>query len=243
MSNHRNIEVFQTADHLDDAVAKFIIHKAAEAVRAKGRFVIAISGGNTPQRLFALLAQVPYSNQVRWDSFFVFWADERCVPLDDERNNAHMAQELWLSKVPIPPSNTYKIPSGLEPEKAARIYEDNLRFFFRGHFPSFDLILLGLGENGHTASLFPYTDSLRAASHLITTVYVAEQDMHRVTMTSFLINMATDIVFMVSGAGKAEIVNTVINGEIDTDRYPAQLIAPHTGSLYWFLDADAASML
>jgi 6-phosphogluconolactonase len=174
---------------------------------------------------------------------FIFWADERCVLLNDERNNAQMAKNILLNKIKIPASNIYRIPSDIDPSKVARIYEDNIRFFFKGHFPSFDIILLGLGENGHTASLFPYTEALHDASHLVAKVYVKEQDMYRITMTSFLINMAHNILFLVSGPGKAEIVNQILNGTSDPERYPAQLINPLSGELYWYLDKEAAEKL
>jgi 6-phosphogluconolactonase len=243
MGNKGSINIFDTEGELDTAVAQFIVKKATEAIRSKGKFSLVLSGGNTPRGLYTLLSAQIYSSLIQWESVYIFWADERCVALDDESNNAQMAKTLLLNKVNIPAVNIYRIPSDIDPTKAARIYEDNIRFFFKGQFPSFDLILLGLGENGHTASLFPYTQAQYAASRLITQVHVKEQEMYRITMTSFLINMAHHILFLVSGADKSEILDQIINGPFDADKYPAQTINPHNGDLNWYLDKAAAQSL
>ena len=243
MDNHKNINIFGTIGELNEAAAYSIIEKSNAAIKTKGKCVIALSGGDTPQKLYILLSEPPYVSLIQWEKVFVFWVDERCVPLNDERNNAHMAKILLLNKVKIPTGNIYRIPSDINTDKAAKIYEDDIRFFFKGSFPWFDIILLGLGENGHTASLFPYSEALRAASLLISHVYVKEQEMERITMTAFLINMAHSILFLISGTTKSGIVNQVINGHFDPDRYPAQMINPHIGDLYWYLDKEAAELL
>ena len=243
MTTLKHIAVFDTLGELNEASAKFILAKTEYAIKTKGKCSIALSGGNTPQQLFRLLSEPPYDSLIQWERVFVFWADERCVPLDDVRNNAYMAKTLLLDKVRIPATNIYRVPSDIDPEKAAGIYEDNIRFFFKGHVPSFDLILLGLGENGHTASLFPYTEPLHTLSRLVMPVYIEREEMHRITMTPFLINIAHHILFLVSGTNKSEITSQIINGDFDPDRYPAQMIDPLTGDLYWYLDKEAAKLL
>lgn len=243
MSTPKNVIVFDTAEKLSEAAALFISNKAAEAIKRNGRFTIALSGGNTPERLFAKLSQPPYKDSIEWGKVFVFWGDERCVALDDERNNAHKAKILLLDKINIPAGNIYRIPSDFKPDKAAHLYEDAIKHFFNGAPASIDLILLGLGGDGHTASLFPFTDVLDDTSHLIASQYVESQGMYRITMTATFINMSRDILFLVSGEDKAEILDIVINGDRDPGRYPAQIINPHSGGLYWYIDKGAAKLL
>jgi 6-phosphogluconolactonase len=161
------------------------------------------------------------------------------VPLDDERNNAHMAMTLLLDKIKIPTANICPIPVDLEPAEAAAKYEETLKVFFGKDLPSFDLILLGLGDNGHTASLFPYTSVLIETHRWIKEVHVEEQKEWRITMTVSLINQAAHIAFLVSGKEKAEILQTVLNGPYLPDQYPAQLIKPADGHLSWFTDKNA----
>jgi 6-phosphogluconolactonase len=239
--NH-NIQVFRSLDELSAATATFIIDLANKSVSSHGRFTISLSGGSTPEHLYTLLSTKPFRDNMPWKDTFIFWGDERCVPLNDKDNNAHTAMILLLDKVAIPPANINRIPVDLPPDVAAKTYEQMLKKFFGSGAPRFDLILLGLGENGHTASLFPATDVLNEKTHWVKEVYVAEQKMFRVTMTIPVINMAQNILFLVSGAGKADILKCVLSGNA-ADNYPAQLIEPVNGSLYWFVDSHAASLL
>ena len=237
------LEVFPSEEELDIAAAEYIIDRAKNTIASKGKFVIALSGGRTPQKLFELLAQPLYTNKIDWKSTYVFWGDERCVPLDDERNNAFQAKNILLDKVNIPASNIYRIPVDLPPVAAASNYERTLDNFFENNPIQFDLILLGLGENGHTASLFPGTNVIEDTSAGIRDVYVEEEKMFRITMTAPLINEAHAILFLVTGKEKAEILNKVLNVSTENKKYPAQLICPKNGNLYWFADSEAASLL
>lgn len=243
MEIKKNIQTFQTTEALFKAAAEFIIDAANRSVEAKGKFTIALSGGHTPEQLYALLAEKPFSEQMPWKNTFVFWGDERCVPLNDERNNAHMAISLLLDKVDIPSSNIHRIQSALPPAAAAIEYEKEIGQFFKKNAPAFDLVLLGLGEDGHTASLLPNTEVLHETRHLVKEVLSAEQNMFRVTMTVPLINQAKNILFLITGKQKAGILKDVLNLSKSRIYYPAQLINPVNGDLYWFADNEAAVLL
>ena len=234
------LKVFETTDLMNEAVAEFIVSLAGECIEARGKFVISLSGGNTPGKLYSLLASVSYRGRIDWQKTFVFWGDERYVPKDDERNNAHQARELLLEKIEIPAGNIYPMPVSPTPAEAAKNYEQTLNDFFGKSSSSFDLILLGLGENGHTASLFPGTPVLNETKHLVKEVYVDEQKEWRITMTVPLINQALNVAFLVTGKEKAKVLQTVLHGSFEPALYPAQLIKP-AGDLYWFTDRDAAS--
>jgi 6-phosphogluconolactonase len=228
MPTKYNLQVFPTVDKLNEAAAAFIIDTAHKAIEVTGRFVISLSGGNTPGKLFELLAQPDYLPQMPWTETFVFWGDERCVPLEDKRNNAQMALTILLNKTDIPPSNIYRMPVNLSPDRAAAIYEKKIKDFFDEEAPRFDLILLGLGENGHTASLFPGTPVINE---------------FRITMTAPLINLAHHILFLVTGESKAEVLRTIFTASYQPDIYPAQLINPQSGQLVWFADNKAAALV
>lgn len=243
MQQNYSLEVLQSSELLYRNAAGFIIKSAKKAVADRGRFSISLSGGHTPEQLYALLSTAPYSDQVPWNNTYIFWGDERCVPATDERNNSHMARRALLDKVPVPEENIFPVRVELSPTEAAIAYEQAIKEFFRHHTPEFDLILLGLGENGHTASLFPHTEVLNETTRLVQEVYIEELDMNRVTMTVPLINKAHDVLFLVTGKEKAPILRTILKDTFDPDNYPAQLIHPEPGNLHWMLDADAASLL
>lgn len=236
-----SLKVFETIDLMDEAAAAFVIELAAESIMARGRFVLSLSGGNTPGKLYSLLSLPVFKDRIDWKKTFIFWGDERCVPLNDERNNAHMAKTLMLDKIDIPEANIFPIQVDLTPPEAAKSYEQKLKDFFGSDTPRFDLILLGLGENGHTASLFPGTQVIHEAQHWVKEVYVAEQKEWRITMTASLINQANNIAFLITGKGKANILKAVLNGPFQPDLYPAQLIKPVRGDLFWFADKDASN--
>ena len=238
-----NPTVFENGTELAKAAAELVINLANKAVQERGRFVVSLSGGHTPETLYSLLAQEDYSERMPWDNIFVFWGDERCVAADDAQNNANMARTKLLNHVAIPATNVFPVPVELQPEEAAKTYEKTMLALFKTHLPRFDLILLGLGENGHTASLFPGTDVLNEKERLVKEVYVAGQKMYRITMTAPLINNAFNILFLVEGEGKATVLNTIINGQPEPEKYPAQLIAPPDGTVYWYVDKAAAKGL
>jgi 6-phosphogluconolactonase len=241
--NAKNIEIFADVELLYEAAASRIIALAKNAAALRKRFVISLSGGKTPEQLFKLLVDSPFSERMPWKNTFIFWGDERCVPLDNERNNAHQAKVVLLNKVPIPFNNIHRIPVNLPPVQAAQVYQQMLQVFFGDKDYCFDLILLGLGENGHTASLFPNTPVLNATEAEIQEVYIVEEKMFRITMTAPLINQAKHILFLVTGEKKATVLKTIIKGAYDPHQYPAQLIKPIDGDLHWFVDTAAAKEL
>jgi 6-phosphogluconolactonase len=243
MEQKNNIRIFDNGDQLTAATAEFIVSAAENAIEARGRFVISLSGGHTPEHLYTLLSKPPYRSQINWDKTVVFWGDERCVPSTDKDNNARMAKSLLLDNIEMPSSNIYPVPVDLEPADAADKYEQSIKDFFTGEAPIFDLILLGLGENGHTASLFPGTPVIAEKTRLVKEVYVDEQKMYRVTMTAGLINQARDIIFLLEGDGKAQVFKTILTAPYQPDTYPAQLIKPVDGNLYWFADKKAARLV
>lgn len=237
------ISILANYETLSHAAAEMFVAQAQWAVSKDNYFSIAFSGGSTPQRMYELLAQKEFCDRVPWEKTYVFWGDERCVPSDHPSSNQLMVRRLLLDHVNIPKQNIFPISGTLPPEKAAKGYEVTLRNFFTNKRTGFDLILLGLGENGHTASLFPGTPALDEIQHWVTNVYVAEQEMHRITLTARFINRAGKIVFLVSGASKALVVKEVCEGPADPLRLPAQLIKPSDGELVWLIDQEAGSLL
>ena len=238
------ISVFDNEELLSIAAADFIVKLGAKAIETNGKFTIALSGGSTPSKLFSLLATAAYSKAINWKQTFVFWGDERCVPADDERNNSYIAKQLLLNNVAVPAENIFTVPVKMPPEKGAYHYEQTLKIFFKNQQPAFDLILLGMGDNGHTASLFPHTPILNETKALVKAVYIKELNMYRISFTALMINFAKNILFLVTGKQKAGMLHTVLEGKINTEKYPAQLIKASKGShLYWFTDKAAAAKL
>ena len=237
------IQIYPNQESLSFGAARLFVRQAGLACKARGRFSVALSGGHTPQRTYELLAEPPFKDQVAWRQTHVFWGDERCVPPEDSRSNAHVARLHLLERVPIPPHQIHPISCDRSPREAAQDYEDLLRSFF-GEGPSrLDLIFLGLGEDGHTASLFPQAPVLKEGKRWAAEVYLPQQDLYRVTLTPSLINQAAVVAFLVAGAAKASILKEVLEGPRDPHRYPAQLIHPSSGWLQWLVDKEAASQL
>jgi 6-phosphogluconolactonase len=234
--------VYADLESLSRAAAALVVTQANRAVAARGRFSLALAGGNTPRRTYELLAQPPFLDQAPWDRMHVFWGDERCVPLDDPRSNARMARNAWLDHVPIPPNQIHPLNCAPGPAAAARQYEARLREFFAGQPPRLDLVLLGLGHDGHTASLFPATPVLEEKGRWVAEVYLAEPDLPRVTLTAPLINQAAVVAFLVAGRSKAGVLREVRHGPRDPRRLPAQLIQPQNGDLLWLADREAAGL-
>jgi 6-phosphogluconolactonase len=228
--------------------AQYIVEMAGESVAAKGRARIAISGGSTPKAAFELLANPdqPWRNRMPWDNIDLYWVDERAVPPDDADSNYRMTREALLDRVPLRPEQIHRMEGELEPEVAAARYESELRNSFRlegAEIPSFDLVALGIGPDGHTASLFPHTEALHEMSRLVTANHVPQKDTWRITLTWPVINHASSVFFLISGADKAEILKEVLTGPRDPDRLPSQLIWPSSGILTLILDKAAAALL
>jgi 6-phosphogluconolactonase len=237
------IHLFDDPEALSLGAAEFFAATARNAVAARGRFSVALSGGSTPRPIYETLARPNFRDRVDWARTHVFWGDERCVDPDDPRSNARLANEALLRHVPVPAGQVHPMDCLPDPREAARRYEAMLKNFFAGGAPSFDLILLGLGENGHTASLFPGHAVLTEAARWVAEVYVAEQDLYRLTLTAAFINRAATVAFLVDAAAKAAVVREVIAGPRDPLRLPAQLIQPVPGELHWLLDKAAAGAL
>jgi len=235
--------MYRDADALAHAAAALFVAEARQSVDKRGGFRVALAGGNTPRRTYRLLAGPPYQAQVDWSKATIFWGDERCVPPDDPDSNERMAKETLLSQVPIPPDQVHPMRCAGSPEEAARRYERLLDARFGPGGASFDLVLLGLGENGHTASLFPGDTVLGERKRRAAAVYVPDQNLHRVTLTAPAINSARKIVFLVSGAKKAAVLKAVLEGPKNPSRLPAQLIEPASGDLVWLVDRRAGKLL
>ncbi|HEY1267387.1 MAG TPA: 6-phosphogluconolactonase [Candidatus Binatia bacterium] len=219
------------------------VRRAAEAIAGAGRFTVALSGGNTPRALYAALAGSEFRSEIAWDHVHFFWGDERSVPADHPDSNYRMAYETLLSRVPVTQANIHRIETERGPEKAAAAYEAELRDFFAlspSVFPRFDLILLGIGEEGHTASLFPGSAALEERERLVIATYVEKLKTDRITFTLPLLNSAAEVAFLVSGKSKAGVVKEMLHDGADL---PAARVAPTNGRLSWFLDKEAAALL
>ncbi|GAB4421121.1 MAG: 6-phosphogluconolactonase [Anaerolineae bacterium] len=239
------IEVSPDSHSLAQAAAGYIGRIAAEAISSQGRFTIGLPGGSTPRTLFNLLGSPAWAGRIDWARAHIFWGDERCVPPDHPESNYRLARETLLDRVPVPAEQIHRIPGELPPAEAARAYERTLRTFFGegDSEPRFDLLLQGLGDDGHTASLFPGTAALEERTRWVVENYVPRLDSWRITLTAPAINAASHVIFLVSGAGKAEALRAVLQGPLRPSAYPAQLIRPCAGQLLWLVDQAAAALL
>ncbi len=237
------IRVFNDLEALSQAAAELFALQSRVASLVCGRFSVALSGGETPRRMYEILASPPYNDRIHWNEVHIFWSDERCVPEDDPRNNSLLARQALLDQVPIPPVNIHPIRCSSSPEQAANEYEKELREFFSSSNPNFHLVLLGLGSNGHTASLFPHTPVLNEKEKWVAGVYVKELEMHRVTFTAPYINQAAQVVFLVAGADKAQVLEDVLEGPYQPNDLPAQLIRPAGIHPLWLVDKAASHKL
>lgn len=228
--------------------AQYFVEMADEAVSARGRARIAISGGSTPKAAFELMGDPdqPWRGRMQWDKLELYWVDERCVPPDDQESNYRMTREALLDRVPLRPEQIHRMEGELDPECAASRYESSVRDGFRlegAELPRFDLIQLGMGPDGHTASLFPHSNALHEMNRLVTANYVAQMDTWRITLTWPVINRANSVFFLVGGAEKAKVLKEVMSGQRDVERLPSQLIWPVSGILTLILDKSAAAEL
>jgi 6-phosphogluconolactonase len=237
------IRVYNDLEALSQSAAELFAVQSRQASLICGRFSVALSGGETPRRMYEILASPPYRERVHWDEVHIFWSDERCVPEDDPRNNARIARQTLLNQVPIPPDHIHPISCDTTPQQAAMQYEQELKEFFSSQNPNFHLILLGLGANGHIASLFPHTPVLNEKVKWVSEVYVKELGMHRITFTAPYINQAGQVVFLVSGADKAQVLENVLEGPYQPRERPAQLIRPDGKPPIWLVDKAASHKL
>jgi 6-phosphogluconolactonase len=250
MAGKLKVEYYVEADaaKLAVAAAERFTQAAEQAAAARGRARIAISGGSTPKAAFALLAdpKQPWLARMPWDKLDLFWVDERCVPPDRAESNYRMTNEALLRHVPLKPEQVHRMEGELDPQAGAARYESLLRNVFRlegAESPRFDLVALGMGPDGHTASLFPHTEAIHEMSRLVTANYVEKLKMWRITLTWPVINQADSVFFLIGGADKAGVLREVMLGPNDPERLPSQLIWPSSGILTLILDQAAAALL
>lgn len=245
---NREITVLNGREELSRAAARKFVEIARQKINTGYRFTVALAGGSTPKRLYELLSdeKEPYRKAVEWRKINFFLGDERCVPSDSDESNFRMANESLLKPLGIPSTNVHRFRSELAAEKAAADYERFLRLIFNtpvGNFPQFDLILLGMGADGHTASLFPNTDAFRENDHLVAAPFVEKLGTFRLTLTPKVINHAENIIFQVAGEDKASTLREVLEGKELTEKFPAKIVNHSSGKVFWFLDESAAQSL
>ncbi|MBC7890857.1 MAG: 6-phosphogluconolactonase [Sphingobacteriaceae bacterium] len=234
-----HLHPYPTPASLTRAVADWLVAYSAEVLAKQARFTIALSGGSTPQALYELLATEEFRRKIAWESWHVFWGDERGVSFNDERSNARMAFHALLDYVPVPSSQIHVLRTDNLPKLVARDYEALLHTYFDNQTTTFDLVLLGLGEDGHTLSLFPGTDVVNEERAWVRAVYLDSQEMNRLTLTAPLVNRAACVAFLVTGAKKAPVLKEVLEGIYQPEKYPSQRIQPLNGNLHWFVDEAA----
>jgi 6-phosphogluconolactonase len=240
--------VSASAEELAGVAAEMFASTVAAAVKARGLARVAISGGGTPKVMFGLLADrsQPYFAEVPWEKLQLFWVDERCVPPTDAESNYRMTNEAMLAHVPLSSSQVFRMEGELDPEVAASRYEAAIRNAFKlegAETPTFDLVLLGMGDDGHTASLFPHTEALNEMSRIVVANHVPQKDTWRISLTWPVINRGREVAFLIEGEAKAQILADVLLGDYDPESKPSQLIRPASGRLTMLLDVDAASKL
>ncbi|MFQ5851087.1 MAG: 6-phosphogluconolactonase [Candidatus Binatia bacterium] len=241
-----DIQICRNSEDLYQQAATLFVRFVGNAMSARGRFIVALSGGSTPRGVYRLLAKPPLRERVPWPGVHLFWGDERCIPPTHRESNYRMAEETLISRIPIPGQNVHRVPAEQAPHQAACAYEQTIRetFSLTGEaLPCFDLIFLGMGPDGHTASLFPGTAGLQENRRLVIAHCVKKLKDWRVTFTPMVLNHAAHVIFLVSGADKAATLREVIRGLYQPDQLPAQLIRPANGTLLWLVDEDAASLL
>lgn len=244
-----DVRIFADSHSLAVAAAEHWVAAARTAVQARGLFSVALAGGSTPLMLYRLLSSPEYAQQVEWERVHFFWGDERCVPNDHDDNNAFKARQALLDHIPTPVENIHPIPTEHKPEAAAAAYEETLLAFFSTMLvrpepepPTFDLVLLGMGEDGHTASLFPGSQAVQETARWVAAQYIDKLAAWRITLTPAVLNRAREVLFLVSGAGKSAALQRVLYGSYQPDRYPAQVIRPTRSEPAWFVDEAAASL-
>ncbi|MEN9562629.1 MAG: 6-phosphogluconolactonase [Chloroflexota bacterium] len=233
------IQTYFTPDELSDSACSKFVEIAQQAIRERGRFLVSLSGGSTPMKLYARLA----NEKIDWMRIHFFWGDERCVPVDDPGNTYGVMRGIFFDKIGT--TNIHRVESELEPASAAQAYAHTLSGFADApfDFPRFDLVLLGMGDDGHTASLFPGSQVDIETSTIAVTAHYQDRPANRVSLTPKVFNHAREIWFLVTGAGKAETLRNVIHGERNLELYPAQRIQPVHGNLVWMIDEAAGKFL
>ena len=248
IANHRpKVKVVSDGEVLAHQSVAYFVSDAEKAIQAKGAFCVAISGGHTPKRFFELLCEEPKAKKLMWEKIHLFWVDERYVPPDSQWSNYKLAADTFLTKVPIPKQNTHRIPTEEKDFRlAAQHYEEIIRSVFAlepGRFPAFDLIILGMGAEGHTGSLFPNSYAPLNTENLACVVYVLEEGLNRITLTHPVLCAASHLIVMVSGKEKADIFKMVLTSEPDEVRFPIHYLWPSLNKITWLADKEAAKLL
>ena len=240
-----SIAIYADTDTLSQEAAQYVVRVATESIASHRRFTLALSGGSTPKKLYTLLGEEPYRSQIDWTLVDIFWSDERSVPPNDKESNYLMAQQVLLSKIPIPTNQIHRMPAD-QTDRNAASYAYTLEMqqtIGSDGVPVFDLIQLGMGPEGHTASLFPHQPSLHEQQRLVMPVSVPKPPPDRLTFTPRLLNAAKHVLFLVTGAEKQDAVKAVLEGDYQPDEYPAQIVQPPKGEVMWMLDTAAAEKL
>lgn len=235
------LHVYKTPDEVSHALAEWITTNIETTLQKQDRFTFVLTGGNSPKQLYELLAAAPYRDRINWSKLHIFWGDERAVPFDDSRNNAKMTYEHLLNKVPVVPEQVHIMDTTLSPDNSAKAYETILHGYFPKEGTTFDLVLNGMGDDGHTLSLFPHTPVIHEKNAWVTSFYLGAQQMYRITLTAPIVNRARKVAFITFGANKANALYEVLRGEFNVDQFPSQIIQPESGQLHWFVDEAAAS--
>jgi len=237
------LHIAKDPQQLSENLAAWISNYIQEVLQDQEQFTFVLSGGNTPKQLYQLLAKEPYQQMIPWEKIHFFWGDERVVPFEDERNNARMAYETLLTPMRIPKANIHVMRTDLAPEAAVEEYEKLLKQYFKDSDVTFDLVLLGMGDDGHTLSLFPGMPVVKEQKDWVKAFFLPAQHMFRITLTAPVVNKAACVIFMATGAGKAVTLKNVIEGTFNAEQFPSQLIRPQDGELHWFVDEAAAGAL
>lgn len=237
------LHIYKTPDEVSNALAEWIAQTIEATLQKQDRFTWVVTGGNSPKQLYELLATSPYRDRIDWSKLHIFWGDERAVPFTDDRNNAKMTFEHLLNKVPVVQAQVHIMDTSVSPAASAKAYEALLHQYFGDEGATFDLVLNGMGDDGHTLSLFPHTAVIHEKQAWVTSFYLEAQQMHRITLTAPVVNRASRVVFLTFGANKSNALFEVLKGDRAIDLYPSQIIQPVSGELHWFVDEAAASRL
>lgn len=237
------MHISDTPIEVSQHLAAWISQLIQETVSRHGAFTWALSGGSTPKMLYELLAEEPYRSHIPWDKVHLFWGDERFVPLEDSRNNARMAFDTLIDHVGVPKHQVHIMRTDLKPEEAVASYTQLLHQYFTEDGKTFDLTLLGMGDDGHTLSLFPGQPIVHEIQAWVSAYFLKAQDMYRITLTAPVVNRSEHVVFLVCGSSKAAALKQVLEGPYQPDTYPSQVIKPVHGQLHWFLDRAATASL
>ncbi len=227
---------------VNTALAEWLVNDVEQTLLTGDRYTMALSGGNTPKGFYELLAS-DYANKIDWQKVHIFFDDERYVPFSDERNNAAMVYKALLNKVDVPAEQVHIMQTDVSPQQSAEAYEAILHRYFDGQPVTFDLVLLGMGDDGHTLSLFPGTEVVNENKKWVSEVLLDKGGNYRITLTAPVVNLSNKVVFLVTGSGKAEMLPKVLKGRYQPNMFPSQIIKPASGNLYWFVDDAAAAKL